>query len=100
MTTVTKFHAGTEQPLVRVVIKNFSHPTVKNNNPVYHAFGKYWMQATGFSFNILLAESYLLHMSKVVRWPAFHPPCRYFTANLAKAGILKTSVWSRYCENN
>jgi len=24
---------------------------------------------------------------------------RYFTANLAKAGISKISVWSWYCEN-
>jgi len=24
---------------------------------------------------------------------------RHFTANLAEAGILKISVWSRYCEN-
>jgi len=48
---------------------------------------------------MLLAESYLLQMSRVVRWPVFHRPCRYVTANLAKAGILKISVWSRYCEN-
>jgi len=47
----------------------------------------------------LLAETYLLHMSKVVRWPVFHRPGRYFTANLAEAGILKIGVWSRYCEN-
>jgi len=38
-------------------------------------------------------------MSRVARWPVFHRPCQYFTANLAKAGILKISVWSRYCEN-
>ena len=44
------------------------------------------------SFEILLAESYLLHMSRVVRLPVFHRPCQYFTANLAKAGILKISV--------
>jgi len=44
------------------------------------------------SFKILLTESYLLHMSRVVRWPVFHRPCRYFTTNLAKAGILKISV--------
>jgi len=30
------------------------------------------MQARGFSFKVLLAESYLLHMSKVVRWPVFY----------------------------
>jgi len=46
-----------------------------------------------------MAESYLLHMSRVVRWPVFHPPRRFVTANLAKAGILKISVWSRCCEN-
>jgi len=44
------------------------------------------MQARGFSFKTLLAESYLLHMSMVVRWPVFHRPCWYFTANLAEAG--------------
>ena len=36
--------------LVCVVISNSSYPTVKNNNTAYHAFGKYWMQARGFSF--------------------------------------------------
>jgi len=51
------------------------------------------------SFKILLAESYLLYMSRVVRWPVLYGPCRYITANLAKAGILKINVWSRYCEN-
>ena len=45
---LTKFHAGSEQPLVCVVISNSSYPTVKNNNIAYHAFGKYWMQARGF----------------------------------------------------
>ena len=45
---LTKFHAGSEQPLVFVVIINFIYPTVKNNNTAYHAFGKYWMQARGF----------------------------------------------------
>jgi len=33
------------------------------------------MQAKGFlklSFKILLAESYLLHVSRVVRWPVFY----------------------------
>jgi len=44
------------------------------------------------SFKILLAESYLLHMSRDVRWPVFQRPCQYFTANLAKAGILKIGV--------
>jgi len=36
--------------------------------------------------SILLAESYLLHMSRVASWPVFHRPCRYLTANLPKAG--------------
>jgi len=44
---LTKFQAGSEQPLVCVVIDNSSYPTVKNNT-AYHAFGKYWMQARGF----------------------------------------------------
>ena len=39
-----------------------------------------------------MAESYLLHMSKVVRWLVFQRPCWYFAANLAKAGILKINV--------
>jgi len=39
-----------------------------------------------YRLKILLAESYLLYMSRVVRWPVFHRPCRYFTANLAEAG--------------
>ena len=90
---LTKFHAGSEQPLVRVVINNSSYPTVKNNNTAYRAFEKYWMQARGFSFKILLAESYLLHMPRVVRWPEFHRPCRYFTANLAEVGCLKPVLW-------
>jgi len=50
---LTKFHAGSEQPLVCVVIINFVYPTVKNNNTAYYAFGKYWLQATGF-LNYLL----------------------------------------------
>jgi len=50
------------------------------------------MQARGLSFKILLAEGYLLHMSRVVRWPVFHRPRRYFTANLAEAGIVKISI--------
>jgi len=47
----------------------------------------------------LLTESYLLRMSRVVSWPVFHRPFRYFTANLVEASILKISVWSRYCEH-
>ena len=43
---LTKFHAGSEQPLVCVVINNSHYPVVKNNT-AYHAFGKYWMQARG-----------------------------------------------------
>jgi len=45
---LTKFHAGSEQPLVCVVINNSSYPTVKINKTAYHAFGKYWKQARGF----------------------------------------------------
>jgi len=41
---------------------------------------------------MLLAKSYPLHMSRVVRWPVFQRPCQYFTANLAKAGILKIGI--------
>jgi len=44
---LTKFHAGSEQTLVCVII-NSSYSRVKNNNTAYHAFGKYWMQARGF----------------------------------------------------
>jgi len=86
-----------------VVIKISSYPTVKNNE-AYHAFGEYWMQAGRF-LNYRLKYCWpkviywLLHMSRVVRWQVFHRPCRYFTANLAKAGILKYSVWNGYCEN-
>ena len=43
---LTKFHAGSEQLLVCVVINNSSYLTVKNNT-AHHAFGKYWMQARG-----------------------------------------------------
>ena len=46
--SLTKFHGGTEQLLVCVVINNSGYPVVKNNNTAYHAFGKYWMQARGF----------------------------------------------------
>jgi len=44
---LTKFPAGSEQLLVCVVIKNWSCPTIRNNNTAYRAFGKYWMQARG-----------------------------------------------------
>ena len=44
---LTKFHAGSEQLLVCVVVNNSYYPTVKNNNTAHHAFGKYWMQARG-----------------------------------------------------
>jgi len=44
---LTKFHAGSKQLLVCVVITNSSYPTVKKSNTVYQAFGKYWMQARG-----------------------------------------------------
>jgi len=27
--------------------------------------------------------------NRFARWPVFHRPARYFTANLAEAGILK-----------
>jgi len=37
---LTKFHAGSEQLLVCVVINNSSFPTAKNNKTAYHAFGK------------------------------------------------------------
>jgi len=45
---LTKFHAGSEQLLLCVFISNSSYPHVKHNNTAYHAFGKYWRQATGF----------------------------------------------------
>ena len=45
---LTKFHAGSEQLLVCIIISNSRYPTVKNNNTAYFAFGKYWMQARGF----------------------------------------------------
>jgi len=32
---LTKFHAGSEQPLVRVVINKSGYPIVKNNNTAY-----------------------------------------------------------------
>jgi len=31
-----------------------------------------------YRLKILLAESHLLYMSRVVRWSVFHRPCRYF----------------------
>ena len=45
---LSKFHAGSEQLLVCVIINNCSYPAVKKTNTAYHAFGKYWMQARGF----------------------------------------------------
>ena len=42
---LTKFHQGSKQPLMCVVTNNSHYPAVKANNPDYHAFGKYWMQA-------------------------------------------------------
>jgi len=38
---LTKFHAGSKQLLLCVVINNSSCPTVKHQNTAYHAFGKY-----------------------------------------------------------
>jgi len=93
---LTNFHARSEQLLVCVVINNSSHLTVKNNSTAYHAFGKNWMQARGF-----------LNYRLKYCWPKVIycmylglSDGRYFTANLAEAGILKISVWSRYCEKN
>jgi len=57
---LTKFHAGSEQPLVCVVINNSHYPTVKNNSTPYHAFGKYWMKVRGF-----------LHYRLKYCWPKF-----------------------------
>jgi len=99
---LTKFHAWSEQPLMCVVINNSSYPTVKNNNTAYHAFVKYWMEARAsrvskLSFKILLAESYLLHMSRVVWLPVFDRPYRYFTANLAEAR-KRPVFWKAVCE--
>jgi len=42
---LTKCHAGSQQPLVCVVVNTSSYPAVKSNNTAYHAFWKYWMQA-------------------------------------------------------
>ena len=42
----TKFHAGSEQPLVNIVINSSSFPIVRNNS-AYYVFRKYWMQARG-----------------------------------------------------
>ena len=50
---LTKFRAGSEQPLVGVVISNSSYPTAKSNNPACHAFGEYLMQAREFLNNRL-----------------------------------------------
>ena len=43
--TMLKFHAGSEQPLMYVVINNSHYLAVTTTNPAYHAFGKYWMEA-------------------------------------------------------
>jgi len=45
---LTKFHSGSEQPLVCVVIRNSCYSTLKNNNKAYHVFGKYRTQSRGF----------------------------------------------------
>jgi len=42
-----KFHGGSKQSLMCVVINNSHYLAFKTNNPAYHAFGKYWMQAKG-----------------------------------------------------
>ena len=99
---LTNFHAGSEQLLVCVVISNSSYPTVKNNSTAYHAFGKHWMQARGFlNYRLKYCWPKVIYCMYLgfVQWSVFHRTCRYFTANLAEAGILKISVWSRYCEN-
>jgi len=83
---LTKFYAGSEQPLVCVVVVS-----LPNRQKQQHSLSCIWeMLNAGLrvskSFEILLAESYLLHMSRVVRRPVYHRSCRYFTANLAEAG--------------
>jgi len=84
---LTKLHAGSEQPLVCVVINN----TLPTRQKPQHSLSCIWeilnagLRVSKLSFEILLAESYLLHVSRVVRCPVFHGPCRYFTVNLAEA---------------
>ena len=84
-----KFHAGSAQRLMCVVINNSSYPTFKNNNTAYHAFGKYRMQARG-----------VLNYRLKYCWPKVIycislglPDGRYFASNLA--GQSK----GRYFEN-
>jgi len=86
---LTKFHAGSEQPLVCVVINNSHHPAVKNNHPSHHAFGKYWMPvilASKLSFKILLAASYLLYISTDILTSQF-----YTNLNVK----LSTKLWDQ-----
>jgi len=79
---LTKFHAGSAQRLLCVVINNSSYPTFKNNNTAYHAFGKYWMQARGF-----LNYRLKYYWPKVIHCICLGlPDGRYFTSNLADAG--------------
>jgi len=91
---LTTFHAGSAQRLMCVVINNSSYPTFKHNT-AYHAFEKHWMQARGF----------LNYRLKYCWQKVIYCIClglaggRYFTSNLAGAGILKISAWSRYCEH-
>jgi len=49
---LNKFHSGSEQPLVCLVINNFSHPTVKNGNTAMIHLGNIECWLEGFSNNV------------------------------------------------
>ena len=65
---VTKIYAGSEQSLTCVVINISHHPAVKTNNPDYHAFGKYWMQARGLLLKFCWKLSTVAYMSIKRTW--------------------------------
>jgi len=79
---LTKFHAGSAQRLMCVVISNSSYPTFTKNNTAYHAFGKHWIQARGF-LNYRLKYCW----PKVIHYTCLGlPDGRYFTSTLEEAG--------------
>ena len=71
---LTKFHAGSKQTLVFVVINN----SLPNRQKQQHSLTCIWeilnasLRVSKLLFKILLAESYMLHMSRVTRWPVFY----------------------------
>jgi len=84
---LTKFHAGSAQRLMCVVINNSSYPTFKNNNTAYHAFWKHRMQAIGvLNYHLKYCWPKVIYCTSLGL-----PDGRYVTSNLP--GAVKRPVF-------